>query len=319
MFRYMEYVYSVYKAGSFSAAAENLFVSQPCLSAMVKKAEDEIGVPIFNRKTKPLSLTEYGAQYISYIERIYDIESELEQYLNDVRSLRTGKLNVGANNIFASYVLPGLIHKFTQLYPGVQIQMIEGNITYLEKALTSGAIDLILDNCPMDSSVFHQHVLGTEHLLLAIHNSFFQESSSFPSPLSCSDILKKKHLLSNACSISIRDFAHLPFIALREGNDTRYRMDALFDSANETPNIQLEVDQLATAYNIACNKLGATLVSDTLICEGQPNNEMCFYKLDDTTATRAIYLYYKHSRYVSLAMQKFINVADDFFSEKNSN
>ena len=70
MFRYKEYVYAVYSTGSFSAAADQLFLSQPCLSAMVKKAEDHIGVPIFNRKTKPVSLTEYGAQYISYIEKI---------------------------------------------------------------------------------------------------------------------------------------------------------------------------------------------------------------------------------------------------------
>ena len=315
MFRYMEYVYAVYKAGSFSAAAEKLYLSQPCLSAMVKKAEDQIGVPIFNRKTKPVSLTEYGEQYIAYIEKIYDLESDFEQYLNDVRGLRTGRLKVGANNIFSSYVLPQLIHKFNMRYPGVQIQMIEGNITYLEQALTCGTIDLVLDNYPMRSDLFRQHVLRTEHLLLAVHNTFRQGS---PSPMTYQDILEKKHLLPNAPTASIEDFATLPFIALREGNDTRFRMDALFAASEKTPNIQLEVDQLATAYNIACNRLGATLVSDTLICSGQPTPEMDFYKLDDTITTRPIYLYYKHSRYISIAMQKFLEVADGFFSEKPS-
>lgn len=316
MFRYKEYVYAVYITGSFSAAADQLFLSQPCLSAMVKKAEDHIGVPIFNRKTKPVSLTEYGAQYISYIEEIYDLESEFEQYLNDVRGLRTGSLNVGANNVFASYVLPGLIHKFTQCYPGVQIQMIEGNISYLEEALTTGSIDLILDNCQMSSDVFQPHILGTERLLLTMHTSFHQ-SKCFSSPaLTYQDILNKKHLISDTPAISMREFAHLPFIALREGNDTRYRMDMLFSAVEKIPNIQLEVDQLATAYNIACNRLGATLVSDTLICEGQPNPEMVFYKIDDATATRPIYLYYKRSRYVSITMRKFLEVADQFFAER---
>lgn len=315
MFRYMEYVYAVYKAGSFSAAADKLYLSQPCLSAMVKKAEDQIGVPIFNRKTKPVSLTEYGEQYIAYVEKIYDLESDFEQYLNDVRGLRTGRLKVGANNIFSSYVLPELIHKFNMRYPGVQIQMIEGNITYLEQALTSGVIDLVLDNYPMRSDLFQQHVLRTEHLLLAVHNSFRLGKTP---PMTYQDVLEKKHLLPNAPTASIEDFAQLPFIALREGNDTRYRMDALFAASEKTPNIQLEVDQLATAYNIACNRLGATLVSDTLICSGQPTPEMDFYKLDETTTTRPIYLYFKHSRYISIAMQKFLEVADGFFSEKPS-
>ena len=64
MFRNMEYIYAVYRAGSFSAAAKELYITQPCLSAMVKKTEMQLGVPIFDRNTKPLRLTEYGVQYI---------------------------------------------------------------------------------------------------------------------------------------------------------------------------------------------------------------------------------------------------------------
>lgn len=316
MFRNMEYIYTVYKLGSFSAAAESLFVTQPCLSAMVKKTEEQLGVPIFDRKAKPLCLTEYGERYISYIENLQALERELEQYLNDVRGLRTGKLNVGANNIFASYVLPGLIHKFKELYPGVQVQMTEGNISYLEDALTRGAIDLVLDNCPMNPDLFEQHTLGNEHLLLAVHSSFRKDDRFAASRFTYKDILSNCHMNSDISAVSIQAFAHMPFIALRTGNDTRYRMDQLFHNAEVQPDIQLEVDQLATAYNIACSKLGATLISDTLIYMAPPNPEMDFYKIDDITATRPIYLYYKRSRYISLAMQKFRDVADLFFSER---
>lgn len=315
MYRYMDYVYAVYKAGSFSAAAEQLYVSQPCLSAMVKKAEEQLGVPIFDRTTKPISLTEYGVQYIAFLENIQQLEHGFEQYLSDVRGLRTGNLFVGANNVLASYVLPGLIHTFKELYPGVQVQMTEGNISYLEDALTAGTIDLVLDNCPMDTDLFLQHPLGTEHLLLAVHRSFRSLTPTAATRLTYQDILSNRHLLPDTPASSIADFTHIPFIALRAGNDTRYRLDGLFAAAEVTPNIQLEVDQLATAYNIACNKLGATLVSDTLLYKASPNPDMDFYKLD--CATRPIYLYCKRSRYVTLAMQKFMDVADSFFSERS--
>lgn len=318
MYRYMDYVYAVYKAGSFSAAAEKLYLSQPCLSAMVKKAEDQLGVPIFDRSTKPISLTEYGMQYITFLENIQQMERGFEQYLNDVRGLRTGNLFVGANNALASYVLPGLIHTFKELYPGVQVQMTEGNISYLENALAGGTIDLVLDNCPMDTTLFRQHPLGTEHLLLAVHHAFRADTPSSVTRLTYRDILANRHLLPDTPTSSIADFTRIPFIALRAGNDTRYRLDCLFAAANAEGNIQLEVDQLTTAYNIACNKLGATLVSDTLLYKAPPNPEMDFYKLDDTTATRPIYLYYKCSRYISLAMQKFLDVADMFFSERTN-
>lgn len=318
MFRNMEYIYAVYKMGSFSAAAQSLFVTQPCLSAMVKKTEEQLGVPIFDRKAKPICLTEYGARYILYLEKIQALESEFEQYLNDVRELRTGNLFVGANNVLASYILPGLIHKFKAHYPGVQVQMTEGNISYLENSLTRGAIDLVLDNCPMNPDLFEQHTLGSEHLLLAVHRSFRKDDLFASSRFTYRDILANCHINSEISAVSIQAFADMPFIALRTGNDTRYRMDQLFHNAEVQPNIQLEVDQLTTAYNIACSKLGATLVSDTLIYKAPPNPEMDFYKLDDITATRPIYLYYKRSRYVSLAMQKFLDVADLFFSKEPS-
>ena len=70
MNRNLQYIYAVYKAGSLSAAARELYISQPSLSATIKKVEENLGVPIFNRKTKPLSLTEYGTQYIAYLEKI---------------------------------------------------------------------------------------------------------------------------------------------------------------------------------------------------------------------------------------------------------
>ena len=67
MFQGMEYVYQVYKDKSFSKAAANLFISQPSLSANVKRVEKKVGFPIFDRSTKPLSLTECGKEYIQSV------------------------------------------------------------------------------------------------------------------------------------------------------------------------------------------------------------------------------------------------------------
>lgn len=82
MFRNMEYVYAVYKEMSFSRAAEKLFISQPALSAMVKKVEKRIGSPIFDRSCSPIRLTNCGKEYISCIEQIMDVEYQFSQYLN---------------------------------------------------------------------------------------------------------------------------------------------------------------------------------------------------------------------------------------------
>ena len=88
MFQGMEYVYQVYLEKSFSKAAEKLFISQPSLSANVKRVEQHIGYPIFDRSTKPLSLTECGAQYIKAIEKIKSIQNEFDGFVNDWGDLK---------------------------------------------------------------------------------------------------------------------------------------------------------------------------------------------------------------------------------------
>ena len=83
MFQGMEYVYQVYKDKSFSKAAANLFISQPSLSANVKRVEKKVGFPIFDRSTKPLSLTECGKEYIRCVEEILAVEKGFSQFVYD--------------------------------------------------------------------------------------------------------------------------------------------------------------------------------------------------------------------------------------------
>ena len=77
MLNEMKYVYEVYKEKSFSKAAKKLFISQPALSNMVRKAEKEMGAPIFDRSTIPLTVTKEGAYYIRTVEKILFLERNL--------------------------------------------------------------------------------------------------------------------------------------------------------------------------------------------------------------------------------------------------
>ena len=70
MFQTLKYVYEIYKEGSFSRAAKNLYISQPSLSATIKKLEQDIGVTIFDRSTTPVQLTDAGKVYIETTRQI---------------------------------------------------------------------------------------------------------------------------------------------------------------------------------------------------------------------------------------------------------
>lgn len=311
MFRNMEYVYEVYKEKSFTKAAKNLYVTQPCLSALVKKTEQKLGFPIFNRNASPLQLTECGAEYIRYIEKIMTLENEFENYLNDVRGLKTGHLSIGSNNAFSALVLPQIISEFNRLYPGVDVKLSEGNIAYLEEKLFKGDLDLVLDNHPMDESIYQRELFCSEQLLLAVPISDPVCIQNRSCALTHADILSKKHIDPLTPCISMETFQDHTFIALRHGNDTRIQLDSLCEQAGFTPKIQLEVDQLTTAYNIVCNNIGITLVSDTLVTRTPPVSNLVYYKINSDHTKRFAYFYYKNSSYVTLAMREFIKLGID--------
>ena len=96
MFQGMHYVYEVYKEMSFSKAARNLFISQPSLSAAVKKAEKQIGFSHFDRSSNHIQLTELGKEYIRSIEIIMDVENGFQNYINDMKELKAVPLPLAA-------------------------------------------------------------------------------------------------------------------------------------------------------------------------------------------------------------------------------
>ena len=168
MFQGMEYIYTVYKEKSFSKAAKKLFISQPSLSATVKRIEKKIGAPIFDRSTKPLTLTECGEKYIQYIEHIYSLEHEFSNFVNDWDGLKTGNLILGGSTLFSSWVLPPLMSEFSKRFPLVKIKLIEENTSKLSELLRNGKIDFMIDNCILDEEIFSHSHYHTEHLLLAV-------------------------------------------------------------------------------------------------------------------------------------------------------
>ena len=87
MFKYANYAYEIYKEKSFTKAAEKLFISQPSLSLTIKKLEDNLGVPIFDRSGREICLTDIGEKYISAIEEINIIEKNLKNEIDDLKKM----------------------------------------------------------------------------------------------------------------------------------------------------------------------------------------------------------------------------------------
>lgn len=308
MFVWKKYVYEVYKERSFTKAAQNLYISHPSLSARIKKIEEIIGEPLFDRSTTPLQLTEVGKVYIEAAEEITQIEQRVENYINDLAGLKTGNLAVGASTLFAAYVVPSLITQFNQKFPDVHIQLIEGNTAELEEMLGSNALDFVIDNYHYDSILYNKELYCEENILLAVPKHFAVNEELGMYQLSYKNIKNKNYLSRKYPAVPLGRFADLPFIMLTQGNDTRTRGDRLCRNVGFKPNIVLEFNQQSTAYMASSTQLGATFISDILVSQLPTFENLVYYKLDGEEAKRKVFFYYKTHKYKTRVMEEFIRM-----------
>ena len=308
MFVWKKYVYEVYKERSFTKAAQNLYISQPSLSARIKKIEEIIGEPLFDRSTTPLQLTEVGKVYIEAAEEITQIEQRVENYINDLAGLKTGNLAVGASTLFAAYVVPSLITQFNQKFPDVHIQLLEGNTAELEEMLGSNALDFVIDNYHYDSILYNKELYCEENILLAVPKHFAVNEELGMYQLSYKNIKNKNYLNQKYPAVPLGRFADLPFIMLTQGNDTRTRGDRLCRNVGFKPNIVLEFNQQSTAYMASSTQLGATFISDILVSQLPTFENLVYYKLDGEEAKRKVFFYYKTHKYKTRVMEEFVRM-----------
>lgn len=310
MFQSMRYIYEIYREKSFSRAAKNLYISQPTLSAAVKKAEAEIGFPLFDRSTNPISLTEYGREYIRCAEVIMDTENSFTNYIHDLTELKSGSLVLGGTSFFLSCVLPPLLSRFTHQYPSIHVELLEGTTAELTEKLSAGALDLLIDYSVLDSDSYVCKSLVEEHLLLAVPTSYLSNDSAAEYALTAADIRAGRHLSDDTAPVPLRCFRHDPFLLLREGNDTRRRAIKLCTAARFSPYIRLELGQQITAYNLSRYHMGISFVGDLLVQTVPETQALRFYKLGEPEAVRDVHLYYKRNRYLTKAVSAFLEVAD---------
>ncbi len=306
-------IYTVYQEGSISKAAQRLFISQPSLSVMIQRIEEEVGVPLFDRTSKPIRMTEAGQEYIKATEEILHIEKAFANYLESSQQLQTGSLTIGSNQLLSSLVLPRYIGQFVARYPNIRLNLVDDNSVVLENMAISGALDLVLDNHPLDRTVFEQHILRKEQLLLAVPRDFACNQGLESCQLSYEDILAGRHLQEPAKYPPMAAFDGIPFVTMTKQNDTRRRSDEILHESGIRPQNILEIDRLVTLYSFVKQGTAASIVSDTLVqyLQGHKGN-VVFYRLNSVHASRELYLSYKRNRYYSKAMEAFAELMQEF-------
>lgn len=321
MFQSKDYIYEIYRSGSFSAAARNLYITQPAISIAVKKEEQELGQPIFERASSRLLLTDAGHAYIDSVEKIRRIEDSLKIYCNDLSNLKTGALKVGASSFFLSSIVLPVIAEYSRRYPGISLDVQEAPSLELQKRLANEALDILVDPVDQQGDTFESIRLFEDHFLLAVpsdpklFSSMGIKKDLLPATLTAEEICRGAHLAPSTPSVSLSAFAKAPFLLLRPETIAHERALKLCAQSGFTPNIRLQLDQLATAYRSCGAGLGVTLLSDTVVHMSDHDEPVVFYKLDSDDVSREVAVMWKKKRYVSKAMEEFAKLAVEMFAQ----
>ncbi len=165
------YIIAIAEEGSISRAAERLFMAQSSLSEFLKQYEGELGAKLFVRTStgmRPTAsgrlLVEQGQQLLSHYKRIQD-------QISDIENLKSGTLELGISAFRGTYLLPAVLRRFKQLYPGITVNIHEENSVELEQKLLDGTLDMALVALPMWKLNYKVDILLRDEICIIAHKS----------------------------------------------------------------------------------------------------------------------------------------------------
>ncbi|MEH6570652.1 MAG: LysR family transcriptional regulator [Halioglobus sp.] len=201
--RQLEIFMKVAEVGGMAQAAEQLHLSQPSVSIQVRKLAEAVGLPIYEVIGRRLQLTEAGNRVVEAGREILDTFNRLDGALNDLKGLQTGCLRL-AVDASAKYFLPQLLGPFLNRHPGVEVEFVEGERSFLLDRIGQNLDDLYFFNhVPLDLDITHYPFL--------------------PNPLVV--VARDDHRLASSAQHSWGDLVGERMIIPKEGSGSRLAID----------------------------------------------------------------------------------------------
>ena len=238
--RQLEVFLAIAHAQSFSRAAERIHLSQPTLSEHMRELEDELGVPLFIRHSRSVSLTEPGRVFEDYATRVVATLAAGRHAIAELDGLKRGSLVVGASTTPGTYVLPARIAKFREQYPGITVALRIANSRTVQERVRDGEVDL---------AVIGGHVLGPSERCIAA--GILDELQLIVPP----DYPIKDGVLSPA------RLARERLLIREEGSATRQATERALREAGVTLRPAMELDHTETIKRAVMAGLGVAFVS----------------------------------------------------------
>jgi len=223
--------------GSFTRAAERLFLSQPAISDQVRKLEERFGVLLFHRNKRSVRLTDLGERLLSITQRLFVVQAEAQELLQDSRALQTGSLILAVDA--PVHVLPQ-IARFCERYPGITVKIETGNT---DESLTR------LFNYQADLALLGRDVSDERLLSVPLRSD----------PMVA--FVARTHPWARRSSICLADLDDTPLVLREVGSVTRQTLEEEMSQAGLRIRAAIQVEGREAAREAVVVGIGVGVVS----------------------------------------------------------
>jgi DNA-binding transcriptional LysR family regulator len=284
----LEMFVAMVEEGSSHKAAERVFRTQPAVSMALRKLEQEIGAPLFDRSNRNnYSLTDTGEVLYEYAKRLLNLRAEAATALEQLHSLQSGRIRIGANESTSLYLLPKFILAFREKYPKIKIEVFRQLSARLPYDLRQRNLDFaILSFSPDESDLEATPIMRDELVLIA----------------------SREHELMGRERVHIRELGAETFIAHNVRSPSRDKVIETFRRFQTPLNITIEIATIETIKKFVAMNLGLAFVPLMCVQEELERGEIAVVPVEGFRHERTLWVVRRRTDAHSHAAQAFLQV-----------
>jgi len=284
----LEIFYIASLSGSFSAAAEQLYMTQSAVSQHIQELEASLGVKLFKRGPRGVSLTTQGQTLFDYAERLLALVAEAENKVTDVTNLSEGKTNIGATPTIGIYLVPEWLQSFRKQYRNLTV------------SLATAITDVII----RDIQTLKLELAFIEGEIETIDYSDIQAITLQTIPWYV--VVAPNHPWWSQDSISIEMLNQCGFVMRQKGSHTRTWIDNLFEHHAINPRITAEFDNPESIKQALHSGDNVTILPRYTLRREIESNQLHLLAIEDANTSRDLKLIWSKKRPFSPISYAFI-------------
>ena len=290
--KHMQYVLTVLKEGSFTNAAKKLYVSQPSLSQIIKTAESNLGAPIFDRSTDPITLTPAGQLYVEAARQVTTISTNLRKQVEELSKEEFGTIRLGISVQRGMELLPELYPRFKKRFPHVGLELHEQGSATMEKSVLEGEVGIaLLTTFPRHEELVYD-LIQEEKLVLIVNRE-------------C-ELAKR---IAPGTPIDILEARDETFISSQSGHSVRTIQDSLFITRDMKPKIDLVTISIEVGKHVVAASPVVMARPDSYVeTDNSPDSAYFSYPILGVENPRHFYACYRKDMYLTKYMKGFLEI-----------